>query len=79
MLLVDIERKTVGRQKAILKRHGTVSEETTKAMAESIRLKTKTDFALSITGNLGSKTHRGQKNGIGFIAVSLQAGSNRRG
>ena len=79
MLLVDIERKTVGRQKTILKRHGTVSEETSKAMAESMRLKTKTDFALSITGNLGPEPIADKKTGLVFIAVSFEGGIESKG
>jgi len=45
--------KLLGVKKSILKKHGTISEEAARAMAEGIRMKTKTDFALSVTGNLG--------------------------
>ena len=73
------KEKLLGVKKAILKRHGTVSEETTKAMAESIRLKTKTDFALSITGNLGPKPIEDKKTGLVFIAVSFAGGIESKG
>lgn len=73
------KEKLLGVQKAILKRHGTVSEETTKAMAESMRLKTKTDFALAITGNLGPKPIEDKKTGLVFIAVSFAGGIESKG
>lgn len=49
------KEKLLGVKKSILKRYGAVSEQTAKVMAKSVRLKAKTDFALSITGNLGPK------------------------
>ena len=73
------KEKLLGGKKTILKRHGTVSEETAKAMAESVRLKAKTDFALSITGNLGPKPIEDKKTGLVFIAVSFAGGIESRG
>lgn len=66
-------------KKSILKRYGAVSKQTAKAMAESVRLKTKTDFALSITGNLGPKPIEDKKIGLVFIAVSFEGGIESKG
>jgi len=66
-------------KKSILKRYGAVSKQTAKAMAESVRLKTKTDFALSITGNLGPKPIEDKKTGLVFIAVSFAGGIESKG
>jgi PncC family amidohydrolase len=73
------KEKLLGVKKAILKRHGAVSEETARAMAESMRLKTKTDFALSITGNLGPEPIEDKKTGLVFIAVSFEDGIESKG
>lgn len=73
------KEKLLGVKKTILKRHGAVSEETSKAMAESMRLKTKTDFALSITGNLGPEPIADKKAGLVFFAVSFDGGVESKG
>lgn len=73
------KEKLLGVKKAILKRHGTVSEDAAKAMAESMRLKTKTDFALSITGNLGPEPIEDKETGLVFIAVSFEGGIESKG
>ncbi len=73
------KEKLLGVKKSILKRYGAVSKQTAKAMAESVRLKTKTDFALSITGNLGPKPIEDKKIGLVFIAVSFEGGIESKG
>jgi PncC family amidohydrolase len=73
------KEKLLGVKKSILNKHGTVSEETARAMAESIRLRTKTDFALSITGNLGPNPIEDKKTGMVFIAVSFEGGIESKG
>lgn len=75
----ESKEKLLGVKKSILKRYGTVSEETTRAMAENIRLKTKTDFALSITGNLGPNPIEDKKTGLVFLAVSFEGGVESKG
>ncbi|MBA3071213.1 MAG: CinA family protein [Nitrospirae bacterium] len=75
----ESKEKLLGVKKSILKRYGAVSEQTAKAMAESVRLKTKTDFALSITGNLGPKPIEDKKTGLVFIAVSFEGGIESKG
>jgi PncC family amidohydrolase len=51
-------------------RHGVVSEQTAREMAENIRRLTKTDFAISTTGNLGPEVLEGKERGLIFMAVS---------
>lgn len=75
----ESKEKLLGVKKAILRRHGTVSEEVAMAMAESVRMRTKTDFALSITGNFGPKPIEDKKAGLVFIAVSFEGGIETKG
>jgi len=51
--------------------YGVVSGETAKEMAERIRLLTKTDCALSTTGNLGPDVLEGKDVGLVYTAVSI--------
>lgn len=51
--------------------YGVVSGETAKEMAERIRLLTKTDCALSTTGNLGPDVLEGKDVGLVYTAVSM--------
>jgi len=51
--------------------YGIVSGETAKEMAERIRLLTKTDCALSTTGNLGPDVLEGKDVGLVYTAVSM--------
>jgi len=75
----ESKEKMLGVKKSILKKYGTVSEETARAMAENMRLKTKTDFALSITGNLGPEPIEDKKTGLVFLAVSFDGGVESKG
>ncbi|MDI6744479.1 MAG: CinA family protein [Thermodesulfovibrionales bacterium] len=75
----ESKEKLLGVKKAILRRHGTVSEEAAMAMAEGVRLRTKTDFALSITGNLGPKPIEDKEAGLVFIAISFEGGVESKG
>jgi PncC family amidohydrolase len=52
-----------------VERHGVVSEETARAMAEAIRKQTKSDFSLSTTGNLGPDTLEGKEKGLVYAAA----------
>jgi len=69
----------LGIGEALLKKYGTVSEEAAKAMAEAVRLKTKTDFSLAVTGNLGPAALEDKKVGLIFIAVSFDKGTESKG
>jgi len=51
--------------------YGVVSKETAREMAEKVRLLTKTDYALSTTGNLGPDVLEGKAVGLIYIAVSM--------
>ena len=51
--------------------YGVVSQETAIEMAERIRLLTKTDCALSTTGNLGPDVLEGKDVGLVYTAVSM--------
>lgn len=53
-------------------RYGVVSAETAREMATKTRMLTKTDFALSTTGNLGPGVLEGKERGLIFIAVSTK-------
>jgi PncC family amidohydrolase len=57
----------------IISKYGVVSEETAREMAEKMRALTKTDFSLSITGNLGPDVLEGKDRGLVYIAVSKKS------
>ncbi|MGD1075787.1 MAG: CinA family protein [Thermodesulfovibrionales bacterium] len=59
----------LGVRKSLIERHGTISEETARAMAYCIRKKRKTDFSLSVTGNLGPKPAEEKSIGLVYVAV----------
>ena len=56
--------------KADLKKHTAVSEEIAIAMAQAVRLKLKTDYAISTTGVAGPGKAYGQKVGTAWVGVS---------
>jgi nicotinamide-nucleotide amidase len=56
--------------KADIKKHTAVSEEIAIAMAQSVRLKLKTDYAISTTGVAGPGRAYGQKAGTAWVGVS---------
>jgi PncC family amidohydrolase len=53
-----------------IQRHGAVSDETAREMAEKIRLLAKTDYSLSTTGILGPDVIEGKEKGLVFAAAS---------
>ena len=63
----------------IIKRHGVVSEDTARAMAEGVREQRKTDFSLSTTGNLGPEPMENKKVGLVYMAVSWKDGTTSKG
>jgi len=69
----------VGVRPSMLKVHGTISEETARAMAVAIRRKRKTDFSLSITGNLGPCPAEDKKVGLVYMAVDRERETLSRG
>jgi PncC family amidohydrolase len=62
MTLLSVSADTV-------ERHGVVSEETAREMAEAIRQQTKSDYSLSTTGNLGPDTLEGKEKGLVYTAA----------
>jgi nicotinamide-nucleotide amidase len=54
---------------------GVVSREAAKIMAERVRLLTKTDYAVSTTGNLGPDLLEHKEKGLIFIGVSRKGGT----
>jgi PncC family amidohydrolase len=52
--------------------HGVVSGETAREMAEKIRLITRTDYALSTTGNLGPDVLEGKEKGLVYMGISRE-------
>lgn len=70
---------SVESKKAILKlspetlaRHGVVSEETAREMAERVRALTNTDYSIATTGNLGPDVLEGKEKGLVYLAVSKE-------
>jgi len=52
--------------------HGVVSSETAREMAEKMRLLSKTDYALSTTGNLGPDVLEGKERGLIYAGISKE-------
>jgi PncC family amidohydrolase len=71
--------RLVGVRPSVLKAHGTISEEAARAMAVAIRRKRKTDFSLSITGNLGPDPAEDKKVGLVYMAVDWEKETASRG
>lgn len=61
-----------------IKEHGVISMETAVEMAEKVRALSKTDYALSTTGNLGPAALEGKERGLVFIAMSRKSSTVTR-
>lgn len=68
---VESKIQLVGVKRSVINKYGTISEETARAMAVAIRRKRKTDFSLSITGNLGPDPAEDKRVGLVYMAVDL--------
>lgn len=68
----EVKKKILGISSEIISRHGVVSEEAAKEMAEKVRTLTGTDYSLSTTGNLGPDVLEGKERGLIYIAVSKE-------
>jgi len=75
----ESKKKFLGIKKSMIKKYGAVSEETARAMAEAMRLKAGTDYALAITGNLGPAGMENKKAGLVFFAVASDAVTESKG
>jgi PncC family amidohydrolase len=66
------KKRLLGVPGPVISRHGMVSEETAWQMAKRVRVLTKTDAALSTTGNLGPDVLEGKPKGLVYVAVSTK-------
>jgi PncC family amidohydrolase len=66
-------------QSTTLIKDGAVSEEAARQMAEGIRRLCKTDYALSVTGNLGPSALEGKDVGLVYFAASTSGGTYSKG
>ncbi|MGD0883534.1 MAG: CinA family protein [Thermodesulfovibrionales bacterium] len=71
--------RLLGIGKSLIERYGTISEETARAMASAIRKKRKTDFSLSVTGNLGPEPAEKKSIGLIYMAVDWERETISRG
>lgn len=66
----NMKRKLLGVSKGTISKHGVISEETAREMAERMRSLAGTDYAISSTGNLGPDVMEGKQKGLVYIAAS---------
>jgi PncC family amidohydrolase len=66
----ESKHRVLGLGKRFLKKHGSISEDTARAMAEAAEKNASADVGLAITGNLGPKPVEGGKVGLVYVAVS---------
>lgn len=71
----ESKKRILGISQKIFSTYGIVSEETARQMAERIRTLTKTDVAVSTTGNLGPDVLENKPKGLVFVAVSSKKGT----
>jgi PncC family amidohydrolase len=65
------KEKVLGLGNSFIKKHGTISEDTARAMAEAAKKVTGSDIAVAVTGNLGPEPIEDRSVGIVYIAVAL--------
>ena len=73
------KEKLLGLGRSFLEKHGTVNEETTRAMAGAVRKATGADVSLAVTGNMGPEPFEGHKPGLVYVAVSLGVETTSKG
>ena len=66
------KEKLLGISSETIASYGVVSRETAKEMAEKMRLLTRTDYALSTTGNLGPDVLEGKERGLVYVGISKE-------
>jgi nicotinamide-nucleotide amidase len=73
------KRRLLGLGESFLDKHGTVSEDTARAMAEAAREKAGTEVAMAVTGVLGPEPIEDREVGIVFTAVATEGQTTSRG
>jgi nicotinamide-nucleotide amidase len=68
----ESKRSVLGISASLLKKHGTVSEETAIAMAKGVRRLSGTDVSLSVTGIAGPEIIEDKEIGLIFMAVAME-------
>lgn len=76
---VESKKKLLGIKESLIKKHGVISEDAARAMAEAVKDRTGTDVSLSVTGNLGPEALEDREVGLVFIAVSTELETTSRG
>jgi len=66
------KEKLLGISSETITSYGVISRETAKEMAEKIRLITRTDYAVSTTGNLGPDLLEGKEKGLVYVGISKE-------
>ena len=69
------KKSILGIGQKVFSAYGMVSGETARHMAEKMLLLTKTDIAVSTTGNLGPAVLEGKPKGLVYMAVSTRSGT----
>lgn len=68
----EAKKGILGVPSATVRKYGVVSVETSKEMAERIRVMAKTDYSVATTGNLGPDVLEGKEKGLVYIAASME-------
>ncbi|HSB51692.1 MAG TPA: CinA family protein [Dissulfurispiraceae bacterium] len=71
---VEAKKIILGVSEDTISQWGVVSEQTAREMAWRVRLISKTDYAVSSTGNLGPDVLDGKERGLVYVAVSAEKG-----
>lgn len=71
----ESKKRILGISQKVFSSHGIVSKETARQMAEKVRTLTKTDVAVSTTGNLGPDLLEDKPKGLIFVAISSKRGT----
>lgn len=68
----QVKKDILGISAETIQRHGVVSEEVAREMAERVRLLSKSDYAVSSTGNIGPGVLEGKSMGLVYVAASKE-------
>jgi PncC family amidohydrolase len=68
----EAKRSVLGISASLLRKHGTVSEETAVAMAKGVRRLSGSDVSLSVTGIAGPESIEDKEVGLIYMAVAME-------